>query len=187
VHDRKPFTLLPPPPPPPSIYIPSRNPNAGIKVHSDVKEARGEGNGMSVVLMHKPRGSKGVWFPVEQGGFIRVTKGKGKRLKLEVRTATNISQDIHLSLMVDGNLVIPSGGESGLIVESVRSIPSCSNSTVTVAVTEVTLKLTRLSRRLAVIVRAKTTDPVPRTLETRSIEFSAHNNGKERYFTISLC
>jgi hypothetical protein len=139
----------------------------------------GRSNEMNVVLMHKPRGSKGVWFPIDQGDFIRVTKGKGKRLKLEVRTATDISQDIHLSLVVDGAQVIPSGEENGLVVESVRSVPSCTNGT---AATEASLKLSRLARRIAVVVRATTADPVPRTLEARTVEFSAHNNGKERYF-----
>jgi hypothetical protein len=37
-----------------------------------------------VYVQHKPRGSKGVWQNVEPCQRLRVTKGKGKRLKLEI-------------------------------------------------------------------------------------------------------
>ena len=143
-------------------------------------------NGMNVVLMHKPRGSKGLWYPIDQGDFIRVTKGKGKRLKLEVRANTNInssSNDFRVSLVVDGTQLVPAGGEGGLVVESIRTVPSCSDGTTAACVTEVLLKLSRLSRRISIIVHAKTTDSV--AIEARSIEFSAHNNGKERYTSLS--
>ena len=36
-------------------------------------------------LLHKPRRSKGAWQPVEVQDALRVTKGKGKWLKLEIK------------------------------------------------------------------------------------------------------
>lgn len=53
-----------------------------------------------VVLQHKPRGLKGAWCNVEQGQRIRVTKGKGKRLKLEIRIAEE-SLAASISLRLD--------------------------------------------------------------------------------------
>ena len=41
--------------------------------------------GLQISLLHKPRGSQGVWCPVQPGEGIRVTKGKGKRLKLQIK------------------------------------------------------------------------------------------------------
>jgi hypothetical protein len=36
-----------------------------------------------LAILHKPRGSKGLWQRVENNDKLRVTKGKGKRLKLQ--------------------------------------------------------------------------------------------------------
>ena len=35
-------------------------------------------------LLHKPRGSKGLWQPVQPGEKLRVAKGKGKKLRLQL-------------------------------------------------------------------------------------------------------
>eukprot|EP01132_Coremiostelium_polycephalum_P002814 gene2814-3499_t len=40
--------------------------------------------GIKIDLYHKPRGSKGTWMPIFNGDHIRVTEGKGKRLKMIV-------------------------------------------------------------------------------------------------------
>lgn len=150
----------------------------------------GSAPGISVVLLHKPRGSKGVWYPIAQGDHIRVTKGKGKRLKLEVKSSVDLSQDVNVFLVLDGGAqVMGSGGDSGLIVESIRNLPPSPSGTSTpsgtatpLSVTELSLKLSRLSRRLSILVRAKAREGNSSyILEARSIEFSAHNNGKERY------
>ncbi len=141
---------------------------------------------MSVVLLHKPRGSKGVWYPIAQGDHIRVTKGKGKRLKLEVRTNVELSQDVNVFLVVDGGCLMPAGADSGLLVETIRSVPASSQqqsqqSPLSNSL-ELSLKLSRLSRRISILVRSTTKDVSPlEMLEARTIEFSAHNNGKERY------
>lgn len=40
---------------------------------------------MDVVLVHKPRGSQGFWYPVQDGEGLRVTKGKGKKLRIQLK------------------------------------------------------------------------------------------------------
>ena len=56
-------------------------------------------------LLHKPRGSKGLWQNVENGDKLRVTKGKGKRLKLQIQLPEGFKYDdsdknnIHLQLI----------------------------------------------------------------------------------------
>lgn len=39
---------------------------------------------VDVILLHKPRGSKGAWVPVENGCKLRVTKTKGKVCRTSV-------------------------------------------------------------------------------------------------------
>lgn len=171
-----------------SVVPPS--PSHSSSSSSSSVEDRGKGK-VNVILLHKPRGSKGVWHPIAQGDHIRVTKGKGKRLKLEVRSNVELAQDVVVSLVLDGGAqVLSSGSDSGLVVESIRSLPPAPatppatppSSSAGVYVTELSLKLSRLSRRLAIMVRTKIRDNPSSMLEARSIEFSAHNNGKERYF-----
>jgi len=45
---------------------------------------------IELLLFHKPRGCKGVWLPVDDDSAIRVTKGKGKWMKLIVKSNTEI-------------------------------------------------------------------------------------------------
>lgn len=35
-------------------------------------------------MFHRPRGASGLWQPVFEGEGLRVTKGKGKKIKLSV-------------------------------------------------------------------------------------------------------
>lgn len=44
-------------------------------------------------ILHKPRGSKGQWQNVTYGEKLRVTKGKGKRLKLQIQLPEGFKYD----------------------------------------------------------------------------------------------
>jgi hypothetical protein len=39
-----------------------------------------------VSLYHRPRGSKGLWQLIGPGDKVRITTGKGKRLKLTIKS-----------------------------------------------------------------------------------------------------
>lgn len=55
---------------------------------------------MDIIIYHKPRGCKGVWQKIEQGNAIRVTRGKGKWLKLEIRCLFELkAKDIDVYLV----------------------------------------------------------------------------------------
>eukprot|EP01122_Echinamoeba_exundans_P009557 TRINITY_DN340_c0_g8_i1.p1 TRINITY_DN340_c0_g8~~TRINITY_DN340_c0_g8_i1.p1 ORF type:complete len:322 (-),score=29.73 TRINITY_DN340_c0_g8_i1:343-1308(-) len=43
-------------------------------------------NTMSVEVLHKPRGSQGVWVAIESGQRVRVTYGRGKNVRVVVRS-----------------------------------------------------------------------------------------------------
>lgn len=72
---------------------------------------------LEVSLSHKPRGSKGVWQKVVQGDKLRVTKGKGKRLKLEARTAYEFDQASVQVQLIDLEHTTPCISANGFSVE----------------------------------------------------------------------
>jgi hypothetical protein len=130
---------------------------------------------MSVVLTHKPRGQRGVWMPVESNGRIRVTKGKGKRLRVEVRCNFRIEwHDVHLRLYdcIAGS----NAPNEEFAIDSKKS--SLSDDAIE-AVIELTL--TKLSKKLQFIVTLHTATGLH--MEGKSVTFTAHNNGKDRYVT----
>lgn len=54
---------------------------------------------LEVVILHRPRGASGLWQPVQENEGLRVTKGKGKKIKLVV-TATHSFFDRYESLFL---------------------------------------------------------------------------------------
>ncbi|EFA75613.1 hypothetical protein PPL_11119 [Heterostelium album PN500] len=47
---------------------------------------------IKIDLYHKPRGSKGTWMVINSGDQIRVTEGKGKRLKMIVHSEQELTK-----------------------------------------------------------------------------------------------
>jgi hypothetical protein len=74
-------------------------------------------------LYHKPRGCKGVWQKVAQSDALRVTKGKGKWLKLEIKSHYEIKANDVDVFLVDAtnssnNLPLVHTPDEGITIES---------------------------------------------------------------------
>lgn len=65
----------------------------------DLERILFRGEAESLIMLHKPRGSKGVWQIVENKSKLRVTKGKGKRLKLQYQVQLSEEQDVQVVLL----------------------------------------------------------------------------------------
>ncbi len=112
---------------------------------------------------------------IEAGTPLRVTKGKGKWLKVEIK---NRFEEIHPA---DVDLFLLNSDETP--VErlfhtedegvSIENVTECNEDRLWGI--DIELKLDRVCSRLHFEVLAKTSEGIVRT---KSIEFSAHNNGK---------
>eukprot|EP01117_Protostelium_nocturnum_P017416 TRINITY_DN7089_c0_g1_i1.p1 TRINITY_DN7089_c0_g1~~TRINITY_DN7089_c0_g1_i1.p1 ORF type:complete len:608 (-),score=224.49 TRINITY_DN7089_c0_g1_i1:39-1862(-) len=122
---------------------------------------------LEVILMHKPRGSQGIWQPVPPGAGLRVTKGKGKRLKIQIKSNIEFDKSRVDILMLD--LMTTVQTTEGFAVEQMFEIDSP-------YMTELELKLSRYYKRCQFIVSVKTAlGPI----KSKTIEFCSHNNGKQ--------
>eukprot|EP01117_Protostelium_nocturnum_P006799 TRINITY_DN2442_c0_g2_i2.p1 TRINITY_DN2442_c0_g2~~TRINITY_DN2442_c0_g2_i2.p1 ORF type:complete len:854 (+),score=288.11 TRINITY_DN2442_c0_g2_i2:80-2641(+) len=143
------------------------------------------------ILYHKPRGCKGIWKQVEKHNAIRVTKGKGKWLKLDIRSPHPFhSNDVDVFLVdISGvqsqqeiiNKRLVHNEEEGITIESTQEGAVTDNSGVNLL--EVELKLDRVCKRLQFWAVLKMKDG--RVLIGRSAEFAAHNNGKTKLDEVS--
>jgi len=137
----------------------SSSPSTNSSVTPDMKETE------TLLLFHKPRGSKGVWHQVKFRDKIRVTKGKGKRIRLQC----SISQSIdlkHLSILLvdlDKNCFFRPFDHF-----------SIENSKLEHDILEVDLKLYTACKRLKFSIQ--TTYP-QRKILGQSVEFGTHNSG----------
>jgi hypothetical protein len=131
VHQQPPFaTNLSSLPPPKSPLLPP-----------DIPEATDSQNlPVEVNLYHKPRGNGGVWQMVEQGNRIRVTKGKGKTLKLEVKAPAYQVVNASLSV-VDLSSDNPVESTDGVTLTTMKS-PS-----------DFEINLAKICKRLQISVR----------------------------------
>lgn len=125
---------------------------------------------LEIILSHKPRGSKGIWQPVLAGDRLRVTKGKGKRLKLELTTLVQCEYDKN-SLRLQLVDVEPSNSGNTDSIEgySIESMKAFENSM------EMELKLYRVSKKMYFQLDIRTKNGI--RLEGRSVEISTHNSG----------
>lgn len=126
-------------------------------------------DGLDIQLLHKPRGSQGVWYPVKLAEGLRVTKGKGKRLKLKLRSNEPFDKghiEIGLVDMTDQSSAVAT--KDGFVVESVADIDDpCAM--------ELEVRLTKYCKRLQFLVITKTQT---RIIQGQTVEFCSHNNGK---------
>lgn len=139
-------------------------------------------NQVEVVLCHKPRGCKGIWQKVEPKNALRVTKGKGKWLKLEIKAGFPFkASDIDIFLLDISTTEHPElihCEDEGITIESTTE-----STGMECYMLEVELKLDRVCKRLQFWVTVRTTMGI---LKAKSVEFGAHNNGKVRYTSNSL-
>ncbi|EGG25338.1 hypothetical protein DFA_03587 [Cavenderia fasciculata] len=83
-----------------------------------------EGN-IKIDLYHKPRGSKGTWMQIVQNDQIRVTEGKGKRLKMIVHSESELVK-IALQVQLLDSQDVANGGRRGSNQASSANSPSSS-------------------------------------------------------------
>jgi len=50
-------------------------------------------NLFTIDILHKPRGCKGLWHQVDEEAALRVTKGRGKWLKMKIRAPIQFSKE----------------------------------------------------------------------------------------------
>ena len=124
-------------------------------------------------LLHKPRRSKGVWQPVVMNDSLRVTKGKGKWLKLETRCRYPFDLStiaVHVLPPKPVDDLDPSS--TGFTIE-LSKFQRLANS---IYYGELEIKLTRVARKLQFQIDIVTPSKV--IISALTVPFSAHNNGK---------
>jgi len=128
---------------------------------------------ITVLLLHKPRGGKGVWKQIQAEEQIRVTKGVGKKMKVTVESTKQFSiQDVELHLIDEA--APHSREESGRFkIENNHLKPNGDGGSTA----ELELKLFHLSKVLYYQVKVKTALGL---LTGVSCIFGAHNSGKQR-------
>jgi len=121
-----------------------------------------------ISLLHKPRGSQGVWQEVSNGEGLRVTKGKGKRLKLQIKANFDMDKNNVDISMVDLIMANPVASKDGFTMEGTFQSDDP-------RVAEFEIKLIKYCKKLQFQVVIQT--PLG-PLQGRSIAFGSHNNGK---------
>jgi len=133
-------------------------------------------NFIKLIVLHKPRGSKGLWQRVETTDKLRVTKGKGKRLKLQFLLPQGFQCDVPIT---EANLKIqlvqpdqsPSHASApGSETEFVFECAKVFNQLI-----EVEIKLFKISKQLQFIVQVRS--QTNETILGKSVEFATHNSG----------
>jgi len=119
-----------------------------------------------VILSHKPRGSKGVWQQVHKDEKLRVTKGKGKRLRLEVQLNDECQSDSTKLFLTSLDGDIPTVLTEGVTLEAAKTIGT---------LLEMEIKLYEVCKKLQFLVQVTTHSGA--TVTGRSIEFITHNSG----------
>jgi len=115
-------------------------------------------------MLHKPRGSKGVWQLVENKTKLRVTKGKGKRLKLQYNVQTCDEQDVQVILL---DLEKRAVCKNGFSIESAKKI----NQSI-----EMDIKLLKVCKSSLQFCLHFTTSK-GHSWVAKSVEFTTHNSG----------
>jgi len=101
---------------------------------------------MKLTLYHKPRGSGGIWKPVAEGDAIRVTKDKGKKLRLRIECNFDFDwNELDVSLV---DLVSYSEVRQGFTLD-------LSKSTIKPTFAEIELNLIRICKKLQFAVLLK--------------------------------
>eukprot|EP00005_Dracoamoeba_jomungandri_P002859 CAMPEP_0174252104 /NCGR_PEP_ID=MMETSP0439-20130205/1718_1 /TAXON_ID=0 /ORGANISM="Stereomyxa ramosa, Strain Chinc5" /LENGTH=1009 /DNA_ID=CAMNT_0015332601 /DNA_START=55 /DNA_END=3084 /DNA_ORIENTATION=- len=124
---------------------------------------------LQLTLFHKPRGSGGAWLPINENDRIRVTKNKGKKLRVRVECNMEFSwPELRLALY---DLISLSEVRDGFVVDDKKS-------TLTGKMAEVELNLFQLSKKLQFVVTLISKHGWTRQAST--ISFTTHNNGKDK-------
>jgi hypothetical protein len=147
---------------------------------SDPQEYTPNGaGGLTVLLFHKTRGGKGAWLPISTMQLIRVTKGIGKRLRMEIRSVEPISQPSDIELRLFDVMEDCSLAERDFSIETAELAHSpadvCPPPTVSTVTME--LKVFHLCKNLQFHANAVSGGQL---LKGTSVQFSTHDSGKQR-------
>ncbi|ELR18051.1 uncharacterized protein ACA1_161760 [Acanthamoeba castellanii str. Neff] len=144
----------------------------------------------TVTLTHKPRGSHGAWSPLNDGQRIRVTKGRGKRLRIVVKCRQRFDwPDVRLRLLDLTNG--PALECADFYVCNDRSTLQDEEDGGSTAVIEFHVSRVRARMQFEVTLERRPTGhscgSAPGgpcscgwTWEGRTVSFVTHNNGKDR-------
>eukprot|EP01119_Soliformovum_irregulare_P000613 TRINITY_DN10435_c0_g1_i1.p1 TRINITY_DN10435_c0_g1~~TRINITY_DN10435_c0_g1_i1.p1 ORF type:complete len:573 (-),score=106.68 TRINITY_DN10435_c0_g1_i1:68-1786(-) len=125
---------------------------------------------LEAIVLHKPRGSKGIWRPIGDDERLRTTKDKGKRLKVEIHLSSQLCRpagQITLALISSNGQII----SDGYSVESIKSFETT---------IEVEIKVFLLSKGFRVSVTIPVTHGNDSTVFVQtatSKELTTHNSG----------
>lgn len=138
-----------------------------------------ETGGLSICLFHKTRGGKGAWLPISTMQLIRVTKGIGKRLRMEIKSTEMVPQPSDIKMHLFDVLEDHSLSERDFTVET-SEISHAAPGTGPVATTvTLELKVFHLCKNLQ--FHANFLSPSSgNMLNGTSVQFSTHDSGKQR-------
>jgi len=141
-------------------------------VNHSIREVESEENKslpIQVHILQKRRGSHGSWERVSQGEGLRVTKGVGKLLRLDIRTQEKVekgSQNFNIELW-------DLSGTSPLQKKDWFSVEKIEQNDPTYSFVEV--RLNASCKKLQFRITVTTVDG---PLQANSVEFGAHSHGK---------
>eukprot|EP01122_Echinamoeba_exundans_P009380 TRINITY_DN3307_c0_g1_i1.p1 TRINITY_DN3307_c0_g1~~TRINITY_DN3307_c0_g1_i1.p1 ORF type:complete len:1070 (+),score=268.21 TRINITY_DN3307_c0_g1_i1:142-3351(+) len=163
-----------------TFHVEEMIPKAEEEDSSDPQEYTPNGSGgLTVLLFHKTRGGKGAWLPISTMQLIRVTKGIGKRLRMEVRSAEHISQPSDIELRLFDVMEDCSLAERDFSIETAELAHApaevCPPPTVSTVTME--LKVFHLCKNLQFHASAVSNG---QQLKGTSVQFSTHDSGKQR-------
>jgi hypothetical protein len=146
-------------------------PGAGLAGYAKSSSRSNSGTfEMNVILLHKPRGSKGVWEKVMDGDVLRVTREKGKRLKLQCRSEFPFDYNSVSIYVVD--LVNMEVCNEGVTVEKVTADNSQSEFVI-----EMEIKLFVARKRIQLTVQAPLRNHEEGDISGRTIQFKTTSSG----------
>jgi hypothetical protein len=130
------------------------------------------GSNLRIKLLHKQRGGKGAWSEIQNDELIRVTKGIGKRIKLELNCNEEFDwSGVKIDLFDLAGNVSCSEDEFTLDNHLLKSDGAGYGA-------EVELKLYNLAK--CIEFRVTVTSLTGAVYAGHSISFSTHDSGKQR-------
>jgi len=132
---------------------------------------------IELTLYHRPRGSKGVWKIISEGDKVRVTTGKGKRLKLSINSSEQIP-NLKLDVLQKAiKLYDLSDNETNSVTQNGFTIQSVEHSNKIIDY-HINVEKGGPKLQFGFFLKLVSSEPNQfQTLEGRSVEFATHNSG----------
>lgn len=131
----------------------------------------------SLEILHKPRGSKGVWTRITMGQRVRVTHGRGKNLQIHIWSKEKLqASNIRLSLEEKTDGIWNTYNPSGFSVELQHKPIMDHNNLHCPHLLQIDVKLYVIHKLLSFVVEMNQSDGS--SLKLRSVELWTHNSGR---------